>query len=225
MRRSLAARKALGRHRPTASMAVAVIALVFAATGGAIASTYKASAANHRAHLAKKAPSDAKADASQISAYFNSHKGSLRGSQGPQGPQGPQGGQGPQGSPGAPGQNATALWAVVREAGTLARGSGVSNVFLDTNGGNTAQYNVTFNRDISNCAYIANAGSTGTVTNLEGIVPRGVTTARSADDPHTVVVEIYNLDGTTSQPAGPWVYFSGQYYRIVEDDFHLAVFC
>lgn len=86
MRRLLSKPIKLGRSRPTASMVVAVVALVFATTGGALASSSgpQAQAAKHH-----------KSVAAQIKAYFKKHKASLTG------PTGPQGATGPKGNPGA----------------------------------------------------------------------------------------------------------------------------
>ena len=69
-------------------------------------------------------------------------------------PAGPRGPQGVQGDRGLPGADATKLWAVVSAAPrTIVRGSGVTGV--TTNG---AVANLTFDRDISQCAYVATPG-------------------------------------------------------------------
>jgi len=75
------------------------------------------------------------------------------------GPSGPQGLQGPMGAPGTP---ATSLWAYVWETGELKRGSGATAA---TKAGSD-YYEVTFNRDVSNCVALATPakGSTNGVT-------------------------------------------------------------
>src|SRR2546423_14659001 len=77
MRRVLATTARIGR--PQASMIVAIVALVFAATGGAIASTQGHPAKLRHGPRAGAASGDSKTDAKQISAFFKSHRASLRG--------------------------------------------------------------------------------------------------------------------------------------------------
>jgi len=127
-----------------------------------------------------------------------------QGSPGATGPQGPQGLKGDKGDPGTNGTNgapATALWAVVGETGTLARGSHV--VSTSQIGGFAGSYQVIFDRDVSNCAFVAGLGGTTAET------PAGeVSTARRSTDVNGVFVETSNSAGTVSDRA-----------------FHLAVFC
>jgi hypothetical protein len=193
------------RRRPSAATIIALLALFFALGGSAVAAR----------HYLITSTSQIKPTVLKALRGTAGRVGP-QGLQGPQGAQGAQGPAGAQGSAGPAGAPATALWAVVNAGGSLARGSGVINVTLSTNGGTNPQYNVQFNRDITACAYIANAGSPGTVSNTTFIVPRDVTTARSVDDSRTVVVEVFNTDQTASQ---------SNTYTPVEDDFHLAVFC
>jgi hypothetical protein len=201
-------RRVLRMGRPDASMVVAIIALVFAATGGAVAS-----AGHPKATAAKKSSSDAKADNAQISSFFNSHKGSLRGPAGATGATGAQGPAGPAGAAGAPGANATALWALVRADGTTDRSSGVVSSHLNTNGSTTYQYNVKFNRNITGCAYVATASDPGGISPTTFTIPYIATTAYSSNDPNTVIVMMYYIDKVSSN------------YVVQPDDFSLAVFC
>jgi hypothetical protein len=69
---------------------------------------------------------------------------------GPSGPTGPSGPKGTTGATGATGPAGAALWAVVNDDGTLRSGSHVVSTIkvLDI------QYNVTFDRDVSTCAYV-----------------------------------------------------------------------
>ena len=97
---------------------------------------------------------------------------------------------------GVPGQAAVGLWAVVNDQGGLVRGDGVVS---STVVGST--YSVTFDRDISGCAYLATPDMSSNI----GIGPVGVT----LQDPTTVAVEI-----TSSYPAGT-----------LRAPFHLGVLC
>jgi len=120
------------------------------------------------------------------------------GGTGPQGPQGLKGNPGTNGTNGAP---ATALWAVVGGDGTLARGS---HVVSTSQSPGVAAYTVVFDRDVSNCAFLAGLGGTDTD------IPIGeVTTRRSSkSNVNGVWVGTYNSAGTNAARQ-----------------FHLAVFC
>jgi hypothetical protein len=90
---------------------------------------------------------------------------------GPQGPAGQRGANGTSGSNGAPGAPATKLWAVVNSNGTIARSSGTVSSAAFSAG----FYEVIFNRDISNCAYVGSLGDAGgsTVLGFFSAVRRG----------------------------------------------------
>ena len=124
-----------------------------------------------------------------------------KGDTGATGAAGPQGLKGDKGDPGTNGAPATALWAVVGLDGTLARGSHV--VSTSRLPGLTAVYRVTFDRDVSNCAFLAGTGG----TRFEA--PSGeVSATRSSDNVNSVIVVRYNSAGAQ-----------------FEQPFHLAVFC
>ena len=79
---------------------------------------------------------------------------------GPEGPQGPPGTDGSAGSPGSPGQDATNLFAYVRDNGdgvaaSVAYGNGVIAVSETAFAG---EYRVTFDRSVSNCVAHATSG-------------------------------------------------------------------
>jgi hypothetical protein len=74
---------------------------------------------------------------------------------GPPGATGARGAVGADGSPGSNGTNATALFAVVNASGTALAGSGVIGVTHLA----TGTYDVTFNRDVSGCAFSATVGA------------------------------------------------------------------
>jgi hypothetical protein len=127
------------------------------------------------------------------------------GQTGTQGPPGPPGPKGDQGDPGTP---ATVLWAVVRSDGTLARGMGVTAVVRATN----AQYNVTFNRNIRECMYLATTGAASNSTSFWATPPEAQANVSfyfpGGNGTDTVRVE-------TSDSAG----------TLTPVDFHLGVFC
>jgi hypothetical protein len=125
-----------------------------------------------------------------------------RGIPGSQGIPGAQGIPGTPGPPGPPGPAATSLWAVVNGTdGTLARGSGV--VAAGSIG--FADYVVSFNRDVRNCAYLATSGLAG--TGLQG--PGAMLHVSQRElDPNGVRIRTFD------ENAMP-----------VIRSFHLAVFC
>jgi len=107
--------------------------------------------------------------------------------------------QGPQGERGPAGADATSLWAVVEEDGTLARGEGA--VASSKVPGTTGRYTVQFNRDITNCAYQATP---------ERIVSEiAVESEATSPPPDTTSVVTRTPDGSS----------------LVDRKFHLAVFC
>lgn len=91
------------------------------------------------------------------------------------------------------------LWAVVDSDGTLARQSGATDVDRTAAG----RYEVTFDRDVSDCAYVASIGTSTTAT------PAGGETGVSqGNDPNDVFVRNRDSDGT-----------------FADRGFHLAVHC
>ena len=74
---------------------------------------------------------------------------------GDRGDPGPAGPQGPRGDTGTP-ANATSLFAVVAANGTVSASSGVVGAVAHTS--STGIYVVTFNRDVSQCAFLATIG-------------------------------------------------------------------
>lgn len=127
----------------------------------------------------------------------------------PQGVQGPPGAQGPKGDPGTtgakgdPGAPATVLWAVIADAGTLARGKGVVSSGLTSDPG---FYEVIFNQNVTQCAFVVGSGGTGT----DSASDRTYSATRRGGNANGVFVVVRSV-GTT--PA------------FVNDSFHLAVFC
>jgi hypothetical protein len=80
-----------------------------------------------------------------------------KGDRGDPGPAGPQGPRGDTGAPGSDGANATSLFAVVAANGTVSASSGVVGTVTHT--ASTGLYAVTFNRDVSQCAFLATVGA------------------------------------------------------------------
>jgi hypothetical protein len=121
---------------------------------------------------------------------------------------------GPTGPAGEDGADATALWAVVNGDGTLARGSHVTSTeklelqFLTTEIGPTAMgdgsYEVIFDRDVANCAYVATLGVGGFAEPIRG----GLLVAPRFAEANGVFVNTYDVDGADT-----------------DGGFHLAVFC
>jgi hypothetical protein len=124
------------------------------------------------------------------------------GAQGPQGPAGPKGDQGVFGPPGAtgpvgpqgpPGTGGDFVWAVVSVLGVLTRGS---HAVSSTHNG-FGYYEVTFDQDVSDCAYLATLSGT-----LSGMLYTG--------HPAPNVVAVHTFADFTTNQGRP---------------FHLGVFC
>ncbi len=124
------------------------------------------------------------------------------GPQGPKGDTGPTGPTGPQGPKGDPGAPATSLWAVVTGDGSLVRSSGATASSRVS--GFAGTYQVTFNRDVTACSYLATIGNPGA-----GNPPHGtIVTALRVGTTNAVFVETKDVAGA-----------------LVDRNFHLAVFC
>lgn len=130
------------------------------------------------------------------------------GTQGPRGDKGDSGDSGPQGQTGAAGTPATKLWVVVNPglscpASCVVRQSGVTSVVRNS----TGIFTVTFNQDVSNCAYPTALGSPegGTASLGQGLV--SVVRGGSND----VNVYTWDHEGATAPAEDHW--------------FHLAVLC
>jgi len=96
-----------------------------------------------------------------------------------------------------PSPTSTSLWAVVNVDGTLARGSGaVSSEALGVDG----QYVVTFNRDVSQCAYVGAGGEATPFTSDDGIT---IGAAPSDADVNAVFIQEYDaILGVDSYSSG-----------------------
>jgi hypothetical protein len=180
------------RHLTYANVA-ATLALVLAMSGGALAAQHYL--INSTSQINPKVLHKLRGRAGATGAT---------GKTGATGPAGAQGAQGPQGNPGA---SATALWARVSPTGGIDAGSGVtgsSNLF-------TGGYEVDFNRDVHNCAYIASIGSSAISANNSVYDEQGI--GYAIVEPRnghldSVYVETLNKTGEEENKS-----------------FHLAVFC
>jgi Collagen triple helix repeat (20 copies) len=116
-----------------------------------------------------------------------------QGAQGPAGVNGANGAAGPIGPQGPPGPAADLVWAVVDVFGNLTRGS---HALSSTQPG-VGVYRVTFDQDVSHCAYVASLSGT-----LSGMLYMG--------HPTPDVVEVHTFAGDSMNAPRP---------------FHLGVLC
>jgi hypothetical protein len=155
--------------------AIAVIALVFALSGTAIAA---------RRYLIT--------NPKQISPVVIKQLAKLAGRQAAQGPTGQNGSNGLSGERGPAGPGAEVHWAVVDGNATLARplGKGVS---VERVGEADGTYVVTFDRDVTECGYEATIGRSGTESVED---PGFATVVRRFEVPNGVLVQTYDTAGT-----------------------------
>lgn len=105
---------------------------------------------------------------------------------------------------GSPGMNSTELWAAVHGNGTLARGAGVSS----SKHTGTGLYQVTFDRDVTNCSYQVTVGSLTPVTYVEA----GFASVSPGSDSNGTGGNVYVR---TANVGGAWTDY----------DFFLAIYC
>lgn len=128
------------------------------------------------------------------------------GAKGDAGAAGPAGATGPQGATGAQGSPATALWAVVGQDGGLLRQShAVDSGIMNTYG--PGSYEVIFDRNVSNCAYVTTLG--------EKIPEPGPTFSAG-------VITVYPRYGNANGVFVQVTDFGGNQ---IQQQFHLVVFC
>jgi hypothetical protein len=123
-----------------------------------------------------------------------------RGPEGEKGEKGDRGGARRKGDPGDPGKSATVLWAVVNKLREPIRARNVTKV----EGLGSGHIIVVFDQDVRFCDYEATLGSTGTEEPERG----SIAVASTINDPDGVSVFTWNKDNV-----------------LVEQPFHLAVFC
>jgi len=119
-------------------------------------------------------------------------RAALKGQKGERGPQGPQGPAGAAGvSSGTP-----VLWATVNNGNTVADRS--SHAVGATPFG-TGEYNVTFDRDVTKCAFSATLGG------QPGVNPAGEIQARSRDDLHPTEVTVDTFNSVGAHADAPFM--------------------
>ena len=151
--------------RPSPATVIATIALLVALAGTGYAAVTLPRNSVGNAQLQANAVTSSKVKNSSL-LKVDFAPGQLpagpRGSVGPPGPPGSAGARGPTGPAGASGSS---LWAVINPDGTIARRSGV----LSASHTQTGIYRVQFNRNVTQCAWLATIGSAVSKT-LYGMV-------------------------------------------------------
>jgi hypothetical protein len=192
-------------QRPSPAMVVALVALVFSLTGGAVAATLIdggdiENGSITKEDLHKNSVNGKKVQNKTLKADDFAAGELKEGVQGIPGLHGDKGEPGEDGTDGADGADATALWAVIRDDGTTARGSHVTSSARNSEG----FYTVTFDRDVSGCAYVPAIGGP------DDSVPKALIGAAR----HPSNVNAVNID--------TFAYDTGGFQS---NSFHLAVFC
>jgi hypothetical protein len=199
--------------RPNPATIVAVLALVLALGGTAVAA--KRYLITNSKQIAPKALQEIAALAAKQGATGAPGPQGPRGEKGPDGAKGPSGDKGPLGDKGptgdkgppgeagsGDGSGTSIRWAVVDPDGTVARdGAGATTASENS----TGAYTVVFDRDVTECAYEASIGLSGTTATA---FPGFATVVRRDDNPNAVFVQTFDVDGV-----------------LAEKGFHLAVLC
>lgn len=200
------------------SFGVAVVALILAVSGDAVAAT---SGSSGRILACVHHSGGGLYVAHKCAKHDKRLQWSIRGpqgAQGPQGGQGPQGAQGLQGAQGVAGAPATKLFATVKSDGTIDASSPGVQVFH----AGTGVYEVNFGQDVTHCAAVATIG----------VVPvcstPGTNTGANPGYARTDVFSAGKSIPTSGYPSGDTVVVttvSGSGDATVDDPFNLAVFC
>jgi hypothetical protein len=114
-----------------------------------------------------------------------------KGDPGDKGPIGDRGAQGPKGDTGEPGADAIDLWAAIGATGLMARGQGVLSVSHSPSG----IYVVAFDRDVTDCAYLATLSRRigGDITS--GSLAPGEVAVGPGSVPNTTIVNTFDSNG------------------------------
>jgi len=86
-------------------------------------------------------------------------------------------------------------WAVVKADGTVERSKGVVAVAPVEHTALSGQYEVTFTKDVSGCAYEATIGDAGTAVPVQGQI--SVSGDTDGAQPNDVFVQTFDKTGTT----------------------------
>jgi hypothetical protein len=176
--------KGIRRFRVSPALVVAAIALMVALADTGLA-TVSALAPRSvgTVQLKNNAVTSAKIRNGQIR-LADLHRTARR--PGPRGPRGLAGPAGPQGA-------VTRLWAVTNGSGSIARSAGT------TSAGRLAAgvYEVVFNQNVTNCAFVGSVGGAAEETGTSG----ALTVSRRAGNANAVRVETRNLAGALADRA------------------------
>ncbi len=192
-------------RRPSPGTVIAVIALVFALSGSAIAAKrYLITNTKQISPAALKQLAKLAAAQGAQGATGAPGKEGAAGPTGAAGAEGKEGAAGQEGSIGPPGQAGEMSWAVVEPHGAVERASETNVTAQEVATGNTL---VTFGNlaDVTECAYEATIGLAGQSATA---FPGFATVVRSAAHENAVFVETFNEKGVATELG-----------------FHLAVFC
>jgi hypothetical protein len=197
---------------PSPALVIAIVALVLSLGGTAIAArhylitTAKQISPKALHELASISPSGGQEAAGGEGGSPGSQgapgPAGPRGPQGPRGEKGPPGEKGPTGDPGSVGSVSGGHWAVVNGDGTMARSSDAGATATRTAEGT---YVVVFGEEVTNCAYEATIGLSGTTATAN---PGSATVVRWSENSDGVLIQTYNTNGER-----------------VDKGFHLAVLC
>jgi len=182
-------------RRPSPALILAIAALVIALTGSAVAAKrYLITNTKQISPVVLKQLAKMAAKESGTGGKGTPGSNGQQGEKGPTGDKGPQGDKGPTGDKGATGEagprgaaggNSDIEWAVVDPNGTLARPTAGATV--EKLG--TGTYAVVFKTDVTQCAYEATIGLSGTIA-VEN--PGYATVVRWSENTDGVFVQTYN---------------------------------
>ncbi|MFL5825416.1 MAG: collagen-like protein [Thermoleophilaceae bacterium] len=191
------------KRRPSPSLVISLVALLLAATGTATAAgviKIKKPSQLGKNVVTSKALADGKAVG--LRDLTKPARKKLAGKDGAPGPAGEPGGTGPQGDRGPKGDSPPALWGVVASNGALTQG----NHAIASSRSGTGTFLVSFDQDVSGCAYLATIGPRDSaIATVAGEVT--VTSGAAATD---ISVQTYAGDAANTPADRP---------------FHLGVYC
>jgi len=183
------------RH-PSPALVIAILALILSLGGTALAARHYLITTSQQ--ISPKVLRELAAMPSPGGQISNGSQGApgpqgTPGPVGPQGPQGPAGDKGPTGDKGPPGDPApvgavsAGHWAVVNGDGSIARSSDPNATATRSAEGS---YDVVFDENVTNCAYTATIGLSGTTATAN---PGFITVVRWSENPNGVLVQTYNV--------------------------------
>lgn len=88
-------------------------------------------------------------------------------------------------------------WAFVNENASVVRSSGGVKAVLDTNGGSTNQYQVSFPTSVTNCSYFVQVGDSSPRGPDLVTLPGWGSVTRSDQDSKTLAIELFSYNGTS----------------------------